>query len=355
MTKKRGEYVLANQKIDPEIATRIEQIQRELGNGFVRPRADTMLRMRTALEQHQAAYTKYDKFILAPFPEDYPVAVKGKLILREKDDIDAAPFVTIISDMTPAFKRSDVRRARQDIIRNEDSFDHVTLTDNEWKDLVSREANKRNELPPPYYHEALRDFTIRMEDGDVIPFCRSKLPRIKYNDYDIIPMVDSLINNERGQTTMFGLGLINVEEDIYQVAVYWFGNVSSSYHENIVNILLGYFYAQWAFHACPERVIEVRPGDPNPFEEDTAATPERSHTHAQQKPSKTSIARTIYIRDYPAGKRRAIERRCRCWYVHGYMRTYRKTGKQVWVEGYFKGPDRDDPTARQHTKNYVMN
>ena len=355
MTKRRGDKALANQKIDPEIAAKIAQFQREFEDSIVRPRTDTPLRMRSALEQRQLAYARYSKFTMATFPEDYPVPVKGKLILREKDDTNAAPFVTIISDMTPAFKRPDIRQARQNIIDTEDSLDYVTLTDEEWKDLINKESSKLNELPLPFYHEALRDFTIRTEEGDVVPFCRSKLPRIKYNDYDIVPMVDCLINNERGQAVLFGLGLINVEEDIYQVAVYWFGNVKSSYHDNIVDILDSYFYAQWAFHACPERVIEVRPGDPDPFEEEEPAEPKRPRKNTEYKPSKTSIARKIYIRDYPAGKRRAIERRCRCWYVHGYMRTYRKTGKQVWVEGYFKGPDRDDPTARQHTKDYVMN
>ena len=346
---------MANEKISPEMAARIEQFRREFEAQYSNPGLNSILRMNSAIGQRQLAYARYEKYILAPIPSDYPVAIKGRLITREKGNTDPAPFVTVICDMTQAFKRNDIRRAHQNLLDNVDNLDHVTLTDDEWEDLVNREVKNRNHLPLPYYHEALQDFTICMEDGTIIPFCRSSLPRIKYNDYDIIPMVDTLINCEYKKTLLFGLGLINVEEDIYQVAIYWFGNVDPDYHGNIVGILHDYFYAQWAFHTCPERIIEVKPGDPNPFEgEDEPAKPSKPHKNYDRKPSSASIARKIYIRDFPSDGKRTIERRCRCWYVHGFMRTYRKTGKQVWIEGYFKGPDRDNPAARQHTKNYVM-
>lgn len=348
---------MANKPINPEAIARIEQFRRELESKPTSSTYGVLSGVRTAFTRRQMAYARYDKYILAPIPEDYPAHIKGRLILREKDDIDAAPFVTIISDMTRAFKRNDIRCARQNVLNCTETVDHITLTDQEWRDLVRRESKNRDNLPLPYYHEALQNFTIRGDDGAIIPFCRSSLPRINYNGYDIIPLVDSIIEDGGGYETLFGIGLINVEEDLYQVTVYWFGDVNPECYDNVVKILSGYFYAQWAFHTCPERIIEVKPGDPDPFEDNESSEPAESkkpRSGSPRKPSKASIARKIYIRDFPSNKKRAIERRCRCWYVHGFMRTYRKTGKQVWVEGYFKGPDRDDPTARQHTKNYVI-
>jgi hypothetical protein len=172
-------------------------------------------------------------------------------------------------------------------------------------------------------------------------------------------MVDALINNERGRTTLFGLGLINVEEDIYMVAVYWFGNVDKQYHANAVNALDGYFYAQWAFHVCPERIIEVFPGEPDPFEEgeeeEKEEAPKSRKRVESTRPHRATIGRKIYVRDPLSSKKsgtREIEHHCRCWYVHGFMRKY-KNGKQVWVNGYYKGPDRDIPAARRHVKDYV--
>ena len=343
---------MANEKLSPEVAAQIEQFRREFEEHLSHPSLGLASRMRSELNRRQMAYAKYDKYILAPIPQDYPLPAKGKLILREKDDEDPTPYVTVICDMTPAFQRNDIRRARQNLIDNSQSFDYVSLSDDEWGDLIDREIEKRDNLPIPYYHEALRDFTIYSDDGVILPFCRSNLPRIKYNGYDIIPVVDTLVNCERNQLLLFGLGLMNIEEDIYQVTIYWFGNVKSDYHDNVVRTLLGYFYAQWAFHTCPERIIEVRPGDPDPFEEESS-TEKKPRKDYARRPSQASIARKIYIRDYPSDKKRAIERRCRCWYVHGFMRTY-KNGKQVWIDGYFKGPDRDNPNARQHTKDYVM-
>ena len=346
---------MANKQIDPITAARIEQFRREMEQQLSTTGYGSLTGLGAMLNQRKMAYARYDNFILAPIPEDYPVAVKGKLILREKEDTDAAPFVTVICDVTEAFNRNDIRRARQNVLNNTGTFDHVALSDTEWQDLIHRESKNRRDLPLPYYHEALQDFTIRWDDGTIIPFCRSSLPRIYYNDYDIIPLVDSIINCDDNYKMLFGLGLINVEADLYQVAIYWFGNVDANYHDNVVRILDGYFYAQWAFHTCPERIIEVNPGDPNPFgdEEPARTEPKKPRKDSSRKPSKASIGRKIYIREFPSDKKRAIERRCRCWYVHGFMRTL-KTGKRVWIKGHFKGPDRNDPAARQHTKDYVV-
>ncbi len=44
---------------------------------------------------------------------------------------------------------------------------------------------------------------------------------------------------------------------------------------------------------------------------------------------------------------------CPCWGVAGHWRTYRKTGKQVWIGPYRKGKKRDDPGAYQ-TKEYQI-
>ena len=346
-------------KLTPQQKETIERLNKQLSNGFTAPFSTQDRLLRFAIEQRKATYEKYSHLKLVTIPEDYPVSVKGKLALRKRGDKDPAPLVAVICDMSPAFRRDDFRNARRKLIDEEDTFDHVALDRQEWRDLINREVDHIKDLPIPFYREALQDFTVRMGDGSIIPFRRSDLPRIKYNGRDIIPLVDSLISTERNRTTLFGLGLIGVEEDIYMVAVYWFGNVAEQYHRNVVNALSGYFYAQWAFHACPERIIEVSPGEPDPFEEGEEEEAPKSRKRAKStRPHRIAIGRTIYVREYPLysgkGGSRKFERHCRCWYVRGFMRTYHKTGKQVWVHGYFKGPDRDNPAARSHVKDYVM-
>ncbi len=347
-------------KLTPQQIEAIKQLSKQLSNGFTAPLSTQDRLLRSVIEQRKATYEKYGHLKLVTIPEDYPVSVKGKLALRERGDKDPAPLVMVMCDMSSAFGREDVHNARRGLIREEDSFDHVVLSNQEWRDLVNREAEHIKDLPMPFYHEALQNFTVRMEDGSIIPFRRSELPRITCNNgRDIVPMVDAFINTERGRTILFGLGLINVEEDIdiYMVAVYWFGNVDKQYHANAVNALDGYFYAQWAFHACPERIIEVSPGEPEPFEEGEEAEAPKSRKRPEStRPHRTAIGRKIYVCNSPLSSKksstRKIERHCRCWYVHGFMRTY-KNGKQVWVRGYFKGPDRGNPAARSHVKDYV--
>ncbi len=341
---------MANSKLTPEQIAQIERFKQEMSAPLT-----LQDRLRASMQRRDAIYAKYDNYKLATIPEDYPITAKGRIILRERGDTDPAPYVTLLSDMTPAFSRSAMREARRKLIEEEDTFDHVAISDDEWDQLVNREAEQLKTLPLPFYHEALQNFTLRTDDGSVIPFRRSELPRIKYNGYDIVPLVDCFINTDYNRTTLFNIGIINIEEDIYQVCIFWFGHVDPRYHGNIVNILHGYFYTQWAFHTCPERVIEVRAGEPDPFgDEDSAES--KPAKPSSNRPHRAAIGRKIYIREYPryTGGSRDFERRCRCWYVHGFMRTNHKTGKQTWIEGYFKGPDRNIPAARRHIKDYVL-
>lgn len=50
-------------------------------------------------------------------------------------------------------------------------------------------------------------------------------------------------------------------------------------------------------------------------------------------------------------KRESFKISCPCWGVAGHWRTYKKTGKKVWIEPYRKGKKRHDSAAYQ-PKNY---
>lgn len=333
----------------------LEALKKFLDEESKRNLSPLSLSMTPAMRRHMEVIERFKNYILVPAWPELNLPSGAQIAVREKDDDTVAPYIIVLQDMTQAFQRSDIRKARRTLMEEQYTFDHLVLTDDEWEALVELENANLDKIPAPFYHEALDSFMIQDEKNAIFPFRRSQLPRIKYNGYDILPLVDTLMDNESGQTLLFCIGLANSEADnIYQVALFWFGNVSQRYHSNVVGLIYGYFHAQYAFHVCPERVIEVKPDDPDPFAPNKEPTP-RSESSSSRKPGRATIARTIYIRDYPQPTSgRIINRKCRCWYVHGFMRTYRKTGKQVWIKGYFKGPDRDNPSARQHTKDYVM-
>ena len=77
---------MANKQIDPITAARIEQFRREMEQQLSTTGYGSLTGLSAMLNQRKMTYARYDNFILAPIPEDYPVAVKGKLILREKGD-----------------------------------------------------------------------------------------------------------------------------------------------------------------------------------------------------------------------------------------------------------------------------
>lgn len=52
-------------------------------------------------------------------------------------------------------------------------------------------------------------------------------------------------------------------------------------------------------------------------------------------------------------KREPVKITCPCWGVAGHWRTYKKSGKKVWIEPYRKGKQRYNPAAYQ-PKNYQL-
>lgn len=52
-------------------------------------------------------------------------------------------------------------------------------------------------------------------------------------------------------------------------------------------------------------------------------------------------------------KREPVKITCPCWGVAGHWRTYKKSGKKVWIEPYRKGKQRNNPAAYQ-AKCYAL-
>lgn len=65
------------------------------------------------------------------------------------------------------------------------------------------------------------------------------------------------------------------------------------------------------------------------------------------------IGRKVYDVTIPTGistDKRPYERHTKSWEVKGHPRTYKKTGKTIWIESYKKG----DKTAEKEPKTYKM-
>ena len=77
--------------------------------------------------------------------------------------------------------------------------------------------------------------------------------------------------------------------------------------------------------------------------EETESTGKHSH-HKSDKPHKLKCIKRIYV-NKPVLQSLMTKRHhnitCDCWYVMGHWRTYHKTGKKIWIEGYWKGENRD--------------
>lgn len=83
----------------------------------------------------------------------------------------------------------------------------------------------------------------------------------------------------------------------------------------------------------------------------------RKSKHNQ--PHKTKFVRTIRFSDMAiqaiaeSMKQPHHQMTCPSWGVAGHWRTYKKTGKKVWIEPYRKGKQRLNPNS-YHPKNYEI-
>ncbi len=251
-----------------------------------------------------------------------------------------------------------VQNARHSLIKDFEQFDCLRLTDDEWHEVMQLEDEHRRELPLPFVKEALdRGFFIETEADEIMIFRRTKLEPFEYGNREIIPMVDSMIKPENGGIMLSGIGFVSIiKNKLYSLVVYSFGKIDSALIQNFAVSMYGYFRAQWIFHVCPQRLIEIPAGENDPFEPtveeqaDTAKSPAKPRSFGD-RPARVTIARRIYLNDAKKTKRlKKMERHCLCWHVRGHWRTT-KAGKKVWIEGYFKGPDRSKADAK--TKIYV--
>ena len=290
-------------------------------------------------------------------PAEYNLPKGARIIVgivgKPKGDI---PLSYI--DLTKLRTLKGVQKARHSLINDCGEFDCVRLSNEEWREVMQLEDEHRRELPLPFTKEALsRGFVIETEDDEMMIYRRSQLEPFTHGDLEIIPMVDSMIKTDGGGIILSGIGFVSsVKGKLYGFAVYSFGKIDPSLIRGFSISLYGYFRAQWLFHICPQRIIDIPAGEEDPFEPTTEehnkavkspAKPRKPSEH----PSRVTIARRIYLSDAKKMRRlKKMERRCLCWHVRGHWRTT-KTGKKVWIEGYFKGPNRDKATSTK--KIYV--
>lgn len=245
-------------------------------------------------------------------------------------------------------------------------YDYVSLTPEQWCHLCDLERKCQPNLPAPFTREALKDFCLQIVGTEYfVVFQQTQMLKMKLADgRTFVPKVDCTIGkDEAGNYYLGGIGLIYEKGHTKpRVGYYWVGIVKKHFiAESIIDILSDYFAVQYAFHAVPDHIVRVE-RKPN---QTSSAKPEATKPSVKPKEPLsrkeefrrriTPIQRTIYISDVPIhsnGRKHQFQQGC--WYVRGFERTL-KNGRVVWVNGYFKGPDRlNEETRRRIAKNYVL-
>lgn len=82
---------------------------------------------------------------------------------------------------------------------------------------------------------------------------------------------------------------------------------------------------------------------------------ERSRNNKDEEKFKTVGMKKIYINGgMLAMNMRSPHSSEGSWFVHGHWRTL-SSGKKIWIDGYWKGPDRDNPDTAKVTKVKIAN
>lgn len=296
---------------------------------------------------------KYRDYELRMLPAGFITKSSTHLLYRKKGD--SSPVVIPLGNVTGIFQNKAVHDARQRLQDGIDRYDYVSLSEDQWTDLLEKEEKLIDALPTPFSYEALQDFCISINTNSVpLVFQKTKLEATTWQGQKLYPLVDCAIGVDRKQRLQAGgIGLLELEgKDLYQIAYYWMLEIPERLIPDVVQTISSYFVVQNAFHICPERIVEVKTDGAN-LQEDTTPGEKKTKTKSSH-PNKSTMHRTIYLRDIEERHTgRKFDYQCECWYVRGFWRKL-KSGQKVWIEGYYKGRRRNDETARKHTKDYVL-
>ena len=259
-------------------------------------------------------------------------------------------------------------------------LDSICLTENDLSRLVGPLETMDEPSADYLIKPALPEFELTtaapvpMVGKNVIRFKRTILPKgdliigtdgKMQMEYD--PIIDAYIsfsdeNRTDSVVTLFSLRIDDGDgnellsgtagKEFWRLSdpklLYTIQQDEDGYREFQRNIKLSYIAIQRAMYEKPELFVTM------------AATPKASATadtkrNSHKRKNKVSVAKKIYL-NREEMKRYGVPSRhmtCPCWGVVGHWRTYRKTGKQVWIEPYRKGKKRNDPTAYQ-PKEYEL-
>ena len=288
-------------------------------------------------------------------PAEYHLPEKAKFALKsnvEKMDHIFPVGLQFLPDAPPypAGTWEDIRRH---LIANNMRHDLVELDIEEYRKLSRLTNVYHNQLPPPFLHEPLEAFTTRIKHGDgrttEIHFAPTRLEPIAWGDavsasskVSFYPKVD-FVEIQGKDIALGSIGLCMVVDGIYSAGVYLYPLYCAGRENEIVDLAWAYFSVQYAYRIYPAQVVEKQYTQPKTGH--GGSNPTRSLN--------TSILRrTIYLgRSDPDEPKREFVRRTDCWYNRGTTRHY-KDGRVVEVKGFYKGPKRNDPTARRRVKRY---
>jgi len=275
--------------------------------------------------------------------------------------------VYILSNELDAFLKSqmDMSIMSQKLRVDGKNSDSVYITSRQlWSKMVNMEITIEDYIRP-----ALSDFVI-FEDIDTQSIKNSKLSRynkvwfsktylksfkvVTKGDGELLyiyPYTDIIMNNvyaiagvilrESDKksclfTSLFSHNRLNktIELDL---------NNDDSYKEIMVLTVLHYSAIQQIFKNKPELLINAQS---SVVKEISGKRIEHKSKKKNNKKNGVKIVKRVIIHDGDVVTPKVKAHReilCPSWGVVGHWRTYKKTGKRVWVAPYRKGKQRDNP------------
>ncbi len=298
----------------------------------------------------------FGKEKIAPVPSNLGIPPEYVMIVQNEEASPFYPCIAFFKEFGNYIDDERRYRAIEKLRKSANRYDYVELSNSEYLPLTEKVIEHRAELPPPFTHEPLIGFTLRLKKEDdqhsnmaELTFIPTSLKPIKmYGGEYIYPIIDFMIELNRTYTGCMFLSPF-ASKEVYAIGIYIFQYIPKNELQYFITLIQNYFLVQYSFYLCPERIVERT----NTLEEEQT---DSTNNHPKSTSQKTSlntvkVRRTIYI-GKPIKQKKEQVRHTECWYQRGTMVHYR-SGKIGFRRGCYKGPKRNDPEARKRTKRYV--
>ena len=292
-------------------------------------------------------------FNFCPIAKQFGLPKQARLVTHMPLEVGyASPSISTLGDMSLRFSAAEIRYASNTVLRRRKELHTVTFENEEEIISAIRDINlKKNELAVPFSFEYIKEFNVVIKDkGITVTYRRSNItPSIVEADVssksarivnEVIPYLDCAITYKNGDTRFFSLGLNSLlPRKLYEIAAFWFEDLSDKDEKRLIYYAGIYLTVQEMIDVAPIHVV-VSNSSNQPIE---ISAIKKSFVARKTKlwRTRTKGKRKKSGEDRPAGYD--------CQAVRGY-----KTANGTEVEGYYRGPERNNPEFQAKCKhNYV--